>query len=455
MPSGAPTAPAPAAASRLLLAVDVFLASRALYGFLKSYFRWRLERQAARERQAAAVREQREQQSRRPVRIYLDGCFDLMHYGHANAIRQAASLGDELVVGVCSDAEITCHKGPPVMAEEERYEAVEAVKWVDQVIRGVPYLVTAEFLDKLVREYHIDYVVHGDDPCIGADGRDVYDAVKRADKFRTIARTEGVSSTDIVGRMLLCTTSHHLPRPSSMDGEMANRHQRVENKSASPDGHVTPDAGERTSRVNRSTDTAVPAYISPRTSSFLPTTRRLMQFSSGRKPQPGDRVVYADGAWDMFTVAHIRLLKRCRELGDFVLVGVHDDYTVNQHRGRNYPILNLHERALSVLSCRHVDEVILGAPWKVTEDMIRTMSISLVVHGTHYDELSVNAPADDPYEVPRRLGIYREVESASDLSVPRIIERIVANRDRFVEKQRRKSAQEQAYYQNKEHIEEL
>eukprot|EP00166_Cyanidium_caldarium_P004254 ctg_44.g19 len=257
MPPGTPTAPAPAATtSRLLLAVDVLLASRALYGFLKSYFRWRLERQTARERQAAAVREQRERQSRRPVRIYLDGCFDLMHYGHANAIRQAASLGDELVVGVCSDAEITCHKGPPVMAEEERYEAVEAVKWVDQVIRGVPYLVTAEFLDKLVREYHIDYVVHGDDPCIGADGRDVYEAVKRADKFRTIARTEGVSSTDIVGRMLLCTTSHHLPRPSSMDGEMANRHRGVEDKSASPDAHVTSDAGERASRANCSTDTA-------------------------------------------------------------------------------------------------------------------------------------------------------------------------------------------------------
>merc|ERR1712183_658067 len=44
----------------------------------------------------------------------------MMHFGHANALRQARSLGDYLVVGVHSDAEITKNKGPPVMNEEEK-----------------------------------------------------------------------------------------------------------------------------------------------------------------------------------------------------------------------------------------------------------------------------------------------------------------------------------------------
>lgn len=32
--------------------------------------------------------------------------------------------------------------------------------------------------------------------------------------------------------------------------------------------------------------------------------------------------------------------------------------------------MNLHERSLSVLACRYVDEVIIGAPWEVTKDMV-------------------------------------------------------------------------------------
>lgn len=58
---------------------------------------------------------------KRPVRVYMDGCFDLMHYGHANALRQAKALGDVLVVGVNSDEEIIANKGPPVLSMEERY----------------------------------------------------------------------------------------------------------------------------------------------------------------------------------------------------------------------------------------------------------------------------------------------------------------------------------------------
>ena len=58
---------------------------------------------------------------RKPVRVYMDGCFDMMHYGHCNALRQARALGDQLVVGVVSDEEIIANKGPPVTPLHERY----------------------------------------------------------------------------------------------------------------------------------------------------------------------------------------------------------------------------------------------------------------------------------------------------------------------------------------------
>lgn len=38
--------------------------------------------------------------------------------------------------------------------------------------------------------------------------------------------------------------------------------------------------------------------------------------------------------------------------GDYVIVGVHNDQVVNAQRGSNLPIMNLHERVLSVLGCK-------------------------------------------------------------------------------------------------------
>jgi ethanolamine-phosphate cytidylyltransferase len=40
--------------------------------------------------------------------------------------------------------------------------------------------------------------------------------------------------------------------------------------------------------------------------------------------------------------------------------------------------MHLHERTLSVLACRYVDEVIIGAPWEVSRDMVCSHMFSYV-----------------------------------------------------------------------------
>lgn len=67
--------------------------------------------------------------------------------------------------------------------------------------------------------------------------------------------------------------------------------------------------------------------------------------------------------------------------GDFLIVGLHTDPCVNMYKGSNYPIMNLHERTLSVLACKYVSEVVIGAPYIVTKDLLDHFNIAVVSHG--------------------------------------------------------------------------
>ena len=52
------------------------------------------------------------------------------------------------------------------------------------------------------------------------------------------------------------------------------------------------------------------------------------------------------------SLGHMDVMRKAREMGDYLVVGVLGDDIVNRHRGLNYPILNLNERVLSVMGCK-------------------------------------------------------------------------------------------------------
>ncbi|WOH07255.1 hypothetical protein DCAR_0626684 [Daucus carota subsp. sativus] len=371
---------------------------------------------------------QKKKYQKRRVRVYMDGCFDLMHYGHANALRQAKALGDELVVGVVSDEQIVANKGPPVLSMEERLTLVSGLKWVDEVIADAPYEITEEFMKRLFNDHKIDYIIHGDDPCLLPDGTDAYALAKSAGRYKQIKRTEGVSSTDIVGRIL----ASHKDSKSSQDDNISSQHTETDNMNKL----------ENDKKVANS----------QQMSHFLPTSRRIVQFSNGKGPGPNARVVYIDGAFDLFHAGHVEILKNARKLGDFLLVGIYADQTISEHRGSHFPLMHLHERSLSVLACRHVDEVIIGAPWEVTKDMITTFNISMVVHGTVSEKNSTLNGAVDPYAVPKSMGIFRMIESPKDITTTSVAQRIVVNHEIYQKRNAKKEASEKKYYAQKTYI---
>jgi len=345
-----------------------------------------------------------------PVRIYVDGCFDLMHSGHYNALRQAKLLepNSVLVAGVHSDAEITEFKGIPVFKNDERMGLVTACKWVDEVVFDVPYCPTIGLLDKL----NCAYAVHGDDLS------DTFKEVSDAGRLRVVKRTEGISTTDIVGRLLLITQEQEDAASSSHD---------------------------------------------KKESSFLPTTRRIMQFAAGVAPQESDRVVYIDGSFDLFHPGHVAALKAAKEMGDFLYVGLHSDEVVNREQGDHYPICTLHERALCVLACNYVDEVIFGAPWQVSKELMTLLNVSVVVECTdikfpnELDPEKKRQESERCYAIPREQGAFVHLEErgieVSD--TPDVLHRIVENHLNYQELYAKKSAKEAVYKAGMAHVQEL
>ncbi|KAG7267499.1 hypothetical protein CRUP_008260, partial [Coryphaenoides rupestris] len=126
---------------------------------------------------------------RRAVRVWCDGCYDMVHYGHSNQLRQAKAMGDYLIVGVHTDDDIT----------------------------------------------------------LTVDGKDTY-----------------------------------------------------EEKGHSPWTGV---------------------------SQFLQTSQKIIQFASGREPQPGDTIIYVAGAFDLFHIGHVDFLDAVHKLADrpYIIVGLHFD----------------------------------------------------------------------------------------------------------------------------------
>ena len=70
------------------------------------------------------------------VRVWTNGCFDVLHRGHLEMLKYAKSLGDYLIVGIDSDAKVKKDKGEqrPHNCVEDRKFALQCISYVDTVV---------------------------------------------------------------------------------------------------------------------------------------------------------------------------------------------------------------------------------------------------------------------------------------------------------------------------------
>lgn len=125
------------------------------------------------------------------VRVYTSGVFDLFHAGHLDALERAARLGDELIVGVATDADTVSYKRTPVIPFEQRCRIVAAINCVNEVIR-CPMYPTVEFY----RRWRID--LH----CQGDDLNDYYALAKQLGIIHFVGRSTATETSAIIRRVM-------------------------------------------------------------------------------------------------------------------------------------------------------------------------------------------------------------------------------------------------------------
>lgn len=71
------------------------------------------------------------------IRVMATGVFDIIHRGHLHFLKEAKSLGDELVVVVARDSTARKFGKEPIMDEETRLSIVRELKPVDRALLGL------------------------------------------------------------------------------------------------------------------------------------------------------------------------------------------------------------------------------------------------------------------------------------------------------------------------------
>ncbi len=95
------------------------------------------------------------------IKVWTNGCFDILHIGHVKMLEYAKSIGDELVVGLDTDDKVRRTKGEtrPVNTLGDRMEMISSIKYVDKVTS----FDTQEELSEKIRLENPDFIVVGSD----------------------------------------------------------------------------------------------------------------------------------------------------------------------------------------------------------------------------------------------------------------------------------------------------
>jgi rfaE bifunctional protein nucleotidyltransferase chain/domain len=131
--------------------------------------------------------------------VITNGCFDILHRGHAEYMHRSRRLGDALLILMNSDSSIRTLKGPtrPIIDQHSRAYMLAALESIDGVV-----IFSTPQCNELFIELKPDIYVKGGDytlETLDADERDALQSINAQIEF--IPFIEGFSTTDIVNKI--------------------------------------------------------------------------------------------------------------------------------------------------------------------------------------------------------------------------------------------------------------
>jgi rfaE bifunctional protein nucleotidyltransferase chain/domain len=128
--------------------------------------------------------------------------------------------------------------------------------------------------------------------------------------------------------------------------------------------------------------------------------------------------VFTNGCFDLLHAGHVDFLRRCRDLGDRLIVGINVDATIRTLKGSTRPICSLEERVAVLAACRYVDEVIPFTE-PTPSNLIDRLRPDIIVKGPGYSASNMPEAA-----VVQAYGGKIVILDGRKLSTPTLIERV-------------------------------
>lgn len=129
--------------------------------------------------------------------VTVNGCFDLLHFGHLNVLKESKKLGDYLIVGLNSDISVKSYKGEnrPIISENNRIEVLSALDLMDYIILFDEPEISIPLVNLIKPSIHVVGEEYGEN-CIESEI-----VKKNKGEIHVVKRIPGISTSELIEKI--------------------------------------------------------------------------------------------------------------------------------------------------------------------------------------------------------------------------------------------------------------